>query len=297
MIIKYFISYIIFKIIYYLPKSKLCNILNYYLVVYIGSNHIRRLWNLKKIIKNKNLYEHEKIIYKKKNSSKINVFIGDSHAEFYGRNFESTKLNETFFTYHTGPTLLTTFATSRELILKIYNFIVYLKKNTQKKIKINIIFSFGEIDIRTFFYQTFYLDKNFNNEESFIKFIANSFEDNLNSLSLMFKEKKLRNINLFFKEMTPQTYLKNYRPKNIKEFEKIRATNPFPVIGKLNDRIRWSNKLSKNIEKKCNNMEIKFLKLSKENYGKSGSINPKFTIDDRHITEIKLLQNIQKKIF
>ena len=134
MILKYFISSIIFKIINYLPTGKLCNILNYYLVVYLGSNHIRRLWNLKKIIKKKKLYEYEKITFTKKNSSTITVFIGDSHSDYYGRNFKNAKFNENFLTYHTGPTLLITFATSREIILRIYDFILFLKNiNSNKK--------------------------------------------------------------------------------------------------------------------------------------------------------------------
>ena len=50
MIIKYLVSHLIFKIINFLPAGKICNYLNYYLVVYLGSNHKRRLWNLKKTI-------------------------------------------------------------------------------------------------------------------------------------------------------------------------------------------------------------------------------------------------------
>ncbi len=199
MIIKYLISFIIFKIIDFLPAGKLCNILNFRLVIFLGSNHIRRLRNLKKLINKENLYEYEKIIFRKKKSSKINVFIGDSHSEFYGRNFKNSKSNETFLTYHTGPTLLTTFATSRELILKICDFIIFLRKIKSNKSKINIIFSFGEIDVRTFFYLNFYLDKNFN-EKKFLNFIANSFEDNFASLNLMLKKKKLETLNFFLKK-------------------------------------------------------------------------------------------------
>ena len=96
--------------------------------------------------------------------------------------------------------------------------------------------------------------------------------------------------------MTPQTNMKSFKPKNSKEFEKIRKKKDFPVLGKLKDRIRWSQKLSKIIKKKCEYLNIKFLKLSKENYSKSGSINSKFTLDHCHITEIKLLKKIQKYI-
>ena len=136
------------------------------------------------------MYEYEKITFTKKNSSTITVFIGDSHSDYYGRNFKNAKFNENFLTYHTGPTLLITFATSREIILRIYDFILFLKNINSNKKKINIIFSFGEIDIRTFFYQTLYLDNNFNNETIFINFIVNSFKDNFESLNLMLKKKK-----------------------------------------------------------------------------------------------------------
>ena len=116
MIIKYLILFIIFKIINFLPTGKICNLLNFFLVVYLGSNHKRRLWNLEKSILKQRCLDFEKIYFQsQKKCKRIFIFVGDSHAEFYGRNFINNDSKKIFFTFHTGPTLLTTFGTSRKI--------------------------------------------------------------------------------------------------------------------------------------------------------------------------------------
>ena len=49
-------------------------------------------------------------------------------------------------------------------------------------------------------------------------------------------------------------------------------------------------------EIKCKKNKIKYLKLSKKNYNFSGSINPKFSSDGQHITDIDLIKEIHKII-
>ena len=297
MIIKYLISFIIFKIINFLPPGKICNLLNFFLVVYLGSNHKRRLWNLKKSILKQRSHDFEKIYFKsQKKCKRIFIFVGDSHAEFYGRNFINNDSKKIFFTFHTGPTLLTTFGTSRKIIIKIFEFIKFIQKYFSKnKPEVNIVFSFGEIDVRTYFYQELKLDKNFLNEKEFLNFISNQFAENFKYLKSLISMNKIKNINFLFKEMTPQTYSKYFTPKNSFQLNKIRNKNEFPVFGKLKDRVMWSKKLSIKMKSICSQNKIKFIKLSYNVYDKNRSLNKKITFDNGHISNLSDLVDVQNK--
>ena len=298
MIIKYLVSHLIFKIINFLPAGKICNYLNYYLVVYLGSNHKRRLWNLKKTILKQEHLDFEKIDFENiKKFKKIFIFVGDSHAEFYGRNFLFNNTKKKFFTYHTGPTMLTTFGTSRKLILKIFQFIKFIENFYSKnKPEINIIFSFGEIDIRTYFYQELKIDKNFASEKEFIDFISKQFIENFKYLKSLILFNKMKKINFFFKEMTPQTYSKYFTPKNSYHLQRIRENSNFPVVGNLKNRVMWSKKLSIKLRLICNQNKIKFIQLNKNVYDKNGSLKKKISFDDGHISNLTDLIEVQKKI-
>ena len=294
--IKYILCKFIFVIIGKLPSGKICNFLNFSLVIILGSNHTRRLEILKRKILNINLHPSQDIIFERLGTNNATVFIGDSHAEFCGRNFVSKKYYNNFYTYHTGATLLSTFGTSDDLLMRIFYFINLFKKKFYKEYtKINIVFSFGEIDIRTFFFQSLKVDKSFKNENLFFKFLADNFFQNFTRLHSLVNKKNEKKIHFFFKGITPPTYIKNYTIKNLKEFDKIRSSNDFPILGLLKDRIRWNKKLSKIIERKCNK-NIKFIKLDKENYAKDGSLNSKKSVDNIHLDDVVLIKKIQKKI-
>ena len=306
MYLRFILAFILTKIKSFLPdSSKVNERLNYLLIIIIGSNHSRRLGNLKKIIKNRSLYDYELINFKYfcpiNNYKRISIFVGDSHSEFYGRNFNlnsNKNKKNLFLTYHTGPTLLSTFGTSSQLIKRIYNFIIFIKNyNLNKTSSLNIIFSLGEIDIRNFYYQVLKLDKSFKNEKILTKFIVNSFLENFLNLQKMLKKNKIKKVKFFFKDITPTTYKKSYNPKTIKDLEKIRKNNPFPVIGELKKRIHWRKILSNQIKKKCRNKNIKFIELNKENFNKNGCLNKLKTFDNGHISDLKLLSDVQLKVF
>jgi len=276
------------------------------LIILIGSNHSRRLDNLKKIIKNRPLYDYELINFEYfspiNNYKRISIFVGDSHSEFYGRNFNlnsNKNKKNLFLTYHTGPTLLSTFGTSSQLIKRIYDFIIFIQNyNLNKTSSLNIIFSLGEIDIRNFYYQVLKLDKSFKNEKILTKFIVNSFLENFLNLQDILKKNKIKKIKFFFKDITPTTYRKNYNPKTIKDLERIRKNNSsFPVIGELKKRIYWREIVSNKIKTKCRNNNIKFIELSKENFNKIGCLNKLKTFDNGHISDFKLLSDVQLKVF
>ena len=306
MYLRFILAFILTKIKSFLADpSKVNEKLNYLLIILIGSNHPRRLHNLKKIITNKPLYDHELINFKyfspMNNYKRISIFVGDSHAEFYGRNFNlnsNKNKKNLFLTYHTGPTLLSTFGTSSQLIKRIYDFIIFIQNhNLNKTSSLNIIFSLGEIDIRNFYYQVLKLDKSFKNEKILTKFIVNSFLENFLNLQDILKKNKIKKIKFFFKDITPTTYNKNYNPKTIKDLERIRKNNSFPVIGELKKRIHWREILSNKIKTKCRNNNIKFIELSKENFNKIGCLNKLKTFDNSHISDLKLLREVQLKVF
>jgi hypothetical protein len=203
MYLRFILALILTKIKSFLPdSSKVNERLNHLLIILIGSNHSRRLDNLKKIIKNRPLYDYELINFEYfspiNNYKRISIFVGDSHSEFYGRNFNlnsNKNKKNLFLTYHTGPTLLSTFGTSSQLIKRIYNFIIFIKNyNLNKTSSLNIIFSLGEIDIRNFYYQVLKLDKSFKNEKILTKFIVNSFLENFLNLQNMLKKNKIKKV-------------------------------------------------------------------------------------------------------
>jgi hypothetical protein len=298
--LKYLISYILLKITR-LKKidESIKNFFNVILVLFLGSNHPRRVSNLKKKITNQYLNDYEKITFKSLlfsniKDKKISIFVGDSHAEYYGRNF--IKKKNFFLTYHLGPVLLMSFSISQNLSDKIFNLIKYINIFKSKK-TISIIFSMGEIDIRNIYYQMLILEKKFRNENDLSKFIATNFVRSYENIYYKLKKKNILNIKFYFLEIPPVTIKKFYLPKNLKQLEKIRLKNEFPIIGSLNQRIKWRNNLSKNLESICKKNHINFLKLDKKNFdSKGGAINKLKSIDLGHISDVNLISSLQTKI-
>ena len=75
----------------------------------------------------------------------------------------------------------------------------FSKKFYKKYTKINIVFSFGEIDIRTFFFQSLKFDKSFKNENLFFKFLADNFFQNFTRLHSLVNKKNEKKNHFFFK--------------------------------------------------------------------------------------------------
>jgi hypothetical protein len=261
----------------------------------IGSNHPKRVSLLNKNYQNfkKEKISIESIIFSNNKFETINIFIGDSHAEFYGRNYTENKLNNFFLTYWLGPVLLTNFSTSSKIIYNIHNFIKIIHYLTKKKAsRLNIIFSFGEIDIRNFYYRVLILDKNFKNEKKLNNFIINNLNKNLIILKNLIKKE---DISFYFKEISPAASRKGFRPKNELELKKININ--FPNLGSIKERVRWTNITNEMIEDKLD-QNFFFLKLGKkkEIFNSNGTISGNCSNDDNHINNPKQIINFQKKL-
>ena len=110
------------------------------------------------------------------------------------------------------------------------------------------------------------------------------------------KKRKIKNIKFYFIDIIPTTNKDGANPKTLKQIKKIRHNNEYPVFGSLKQRIKWRNVLSKGIQQKAKKFNLKFLKLEKEAFNKVGSLNESKSEDGDHITDLNLLQKIQKKI-
>lgn len=268
--------------------------LNFLIIIILGSNHPRRVDEFKKYLKWKNSEICWKNILSKKKIHQINVFIGDSHSEFYGRNFTKYKNNDHYLCYWTGPTTLVNFCTSTYLLNSILSFINFIYIINKKKCKkINIIFSFGEIDIRTFFFENIYINKLFKNQKILIKFIVNNFSISIRYINDKTKKLKIKNIKYYFKEIGPTSNALGLNSKDEYEIKNDIAKKKFPVLGRINERVTWRKQLMQSIKR--NNI-IKILKISPSSFNVKGAINNYKSIDNNHITDVDELIKTQKNI-
>jgi len=300
---KYRIGILLFKTLKSLKKDGiLSNYIRYFLILLIGSNHPRRIKNIHKIVNNIYLNEYERIKHcnffcERKKYKTINLFVGDSHSEFFGRTFLNSDNDKLFMTYHLGPMLLSKFGSSNRLINKIYEIINFFKLYCFKShINFNIIFCCGEIDIRTFFYQKIKIEKIYKNTNDYSNLLSLNFYNNFINLKKKFVKKKITNINFFFNDIVPPSYKKYYLPKNLDEINKIRNFNQFPNLGTFKNRTIYRKNLLQNLKKKFKNEKIKFLDLN-ENRKKIVDLSRKNSIDGIHVTNFKLIKKIHEQIF
>ena len=161
-------------------------------------------------------------------------------------------------------------------------------KKFGKSNKYHIILTFGEIDIRTSFYQFLKVYKTHENLEILLNDIINSLNE-----TIFLIKKKLKypnNLKFYFKEPTPTTNREGYLTTNIEEVKKLIFSLQFPIMGKASDRVIWHKSLVEKLKR--NNDNLTFLEISKNNYNDKGAINQKFS-DDHHITSAKLIQEFQ----
>jgi hypothetical protein len=302
--LKYRIGQLLFKILKSLSFKKegiLSNYISYFLVLFIGSNHPRRIKNMHKIVNNIYLNEYEKIkninfFFEKKKYKTINLFVGDSHSEFFGRNFYNSDNDKLYLTFHTGPTLLSEFGSSNRLIKKIYKIIKFLKLYFLKQyVNLNVIFCFGEIDVRTFFYQKIKIEKIYKNTNDYSHFLSLNFYKNFVNLKKKLMKKKITNINFYFNDIVFPSRKKYHLPKNIYQLRKKKAFIKFPNLGTLKNRITYRKNLIQNMKKKLISEKIKFLDLSR-NCQKIVYLSKKNSIDGFHVTNFKLIKKIHQQI-
>jgi hypothetical protein len=276
----------------YLLFYKINNYLNFLLIIILGSNHPRRIVEFRKYLENKKSEINWDSILSKKKIDKLNIFIGDSHGEFYGRNFEKYKTNNHYLTYWTGPTTLLSFCKSHKLLNNIFNFINFIYFINKNKIKkINVIFSFGEIDIRVFFFRAIYINKLFKNEEVLIKFMIDNFCSTIKYINKKTKKLKIHNLKYYFKEIGPTNNILGFTKKKEHEVKIIIQKEKFPTLGVMHERIKWRKLLMQNIKKK---KIIKILKISSSSFNKNGAINNTKSIDNCHITDVHEIIKTQK---
>lgn len=301
---KYKISKSLLKISQFLKPSKdgtLLDLISFFLILLIGSNHPRRIKNIYKINNDIILNEYEKIkntnlICQRNKYKTVNLFVGDSHSEFFGRNFVNTDNNKFFLTFHTGPSTLAEFGSSPKMInriCKITNFLYFYGLRRDKNI--NLIFCLGEIDVRIFFYQKLKIEKSFNNISDYNKYLSKNFFKNFRNLKKKLAQKKIGNVNFYFNDIVPPSNKKYYLPKNPKALHEIVSFNNFPNLGTIKNRIAYTKNLTQNMKTVLKNKKIKFLNLSKEN--NLPYLSKKNSIDGHHITDFKLIQEIHKQIF
>ena len=280
--------YLLEKLLIYLGIKLNITFYDIFLINHLGSNHSKRLHLLSEFYnKNKGSktapYAPQQNIYK-------NIFIvGDSHAEYHGRNFEriNKKFQVNFKSIWTGPNLLIDFCNNKF----VSNSVIKKLKRLNANKELNLILCYGEIDLRVAFYRLLNFNKKFNNEnyliEFYVKNLVNKISEFKKELNLLFNFK----VNIFFKEITPPTNIDGELPNNLEELKKIMKNNEFPTLGDKFDRANWSKKL--NFAIKNSSIKKSFLSIPTSGYNSDGMINKEYS-DNHHFTDDRFLELCQE---
>jgi hypothetical protein len=276
----------------FLIKEKINHpIIDKALIILLRSNHPKRYYLEYKKFNNE--INFKSILFDNKKYDNLNLFIGDSHSEFYGRNFPKFDKNKNLnLTYWLGPILLITFLKSKKYNKKIINFINFITNKVKYK-KLNIIFCLGEIDIRNAFYRILKIDKSFRNINDLLYFIKKNL---INQLTIIKDKINVKNRNFFFYDIQPTPNINGINPKNKKELMKIK-NRIFPVLGNIKTRVFWRKKLENFLFKNQNETGIKYIRQNGTIFDrKNNTINLKFTKDNHHTDDPILLFDYQNKI-
>tara|TARA_Y100000590_G_C15726931_1_gene1015573 strand:- start:425 stop:1363 length:939 start_codon:yes stop_codon:yes gene_type:complete len=275
-------------------NSTLYNVFHLIWIFLIGSNHGKREGVF---IKKNNSNEYKEINWNlPRNAKNIYFFIGDSNTEFLGRNYKENYNKENiFYTIWTGPTLLFSFFKSEIILKRVLFFINQLIKYHGANSKCHFIFSFGQIDIRTIFYNFITVEKYYKNH----KFLINEYIKNLNDIVDIFKKKvkkenKKIKICIYFKEINPcSPKTKWWLPKK----NQINALNlklAYPVFGSLKDRVKWWSQFNLRIKNNINKKYI-YLKNDKCIANNKRLFNTKYG-DGNHLTDSSKIIKFQNKL-
>lgn len=288
---KYNFINILFKIRKKHKINKNNFLFNRLLIFLIRSNHPKR-WFLE--YKNNDKINFNSLFFDKKNYKNLNIFIGDSHSEFHGRNFSKLDKNINLnLTYWMGPILLMDFLSSQKYCLQIIKFANLISKKINYK-KLNIVLCFGEIDVRCYFYEALEINKKFNNIEKLLCFIKIKLTKKINFLR---KNINSKNYDIFFNDIQPVTNTKGYSPKTKKNLVLLKNIIKFPVLGTILERVHWRKKLSNYLFKNQKKIGLIFIKQINTVFAsKNKAMNKKFSPDGIHIHDNKLLFDYQKKI-
>jgi len=227
-----------------------------------------------------------------KKAKNIYIILGDSHSELYGRNYKSNQDNSaSFITVWLGPILLIKFLKSSFLLDRSIFLINKIINYFGKTKTYHIIFSFGEIDVRSSFFRLLEINRSYKNLDNLLKEYSKKIRKSIERIKIN-TDKKIY-INFYFKEPPPTTYRIGYLPKNRDEMIEIYQTEEFPVMGNLKNRILWHSNLRKIILE--NSDLFLFLENSKKSFDANGALNRNIS-DDIHITSIEIIEEFQNNL-
>ena len=286
-----FLKNILLKVIFLIKKKINHTIIDKVLIMLLKSNHPKRYYIEYKKFNNE--INFKSILFDNKKYDNLNLFIGDSHSEFYGRNYPDFDKDKNLnLTYWVGPVLLINFLTSSHISKKIINFINFISNKIRYK-KLNIVLSFGEIDIRNSFYQILKIDKSFTNVNRLLSFIKKNLT---NQIDIIKNNINVSKYEIFFHDIQPTPNKHGINPKNKSELIKVKNIN-FPVLGSIKTRVYWRKKLDNYLFKNQNIIGIKYIRQNSLIFDrKNNSINLKFSKDNNHTNDSSLLFDYQNKI-
>lgn len=282
---------ILLKAIFFIKKKINHTIIDRVLIILLRSNHPKRYFLEYKKFNNE--INFKSILFDNKKYDNLNLFIGDSHSEFYGRNYPDFDKDKNLnLTYWIGPVLLINFSTSSHISKKIINFINFISNKIRYK-KLNIVLSFGEVDIRNSFYQILKIDKSFTNVNRLLSFIKKNLT---NQIDIIKNNINVSKYDIFFHDIQPTPNKHGINPKNKSELIKVKNIN-FPMLGSIKTRVYWRKKLENYLFKNQNKIGIKYIRQNSLIFDrKNNSINLKFTKDNNHTNDSSLLFDYQNKI-
>jgi hypothetical protein len=288
-----FTKYVYYKLTIFksFKDSRLGDYFNLLWILKLGSNHPDRFDLLYNKKKNKvNFYNvNWKINREIKN---VYLVIGDSHSELYGTNFKSNyRKDSIFITVWLGPVLLIKFLKSNILIKRSIFFINQIIKFFGYNKKYYIILSFGEIDIRTYFFRKTILNKSSNAIDELLKKYHSLLNKKIDEIIKNIKKKD--DIAFFFKEPPPTTINHGVEPGNRDDMTKVYEKEEYPVFGNVKTRVAWHKKFKEKVL--INSHVIKNLENSRECYDNTGGIRKDIS-DGIHINSEKIIVDFQNNL-
>jgi hypothetical protein len=227
-----------------------------------------------------------------KKAKNIYIVLGDSHSELYGRNYKSNQDNNaSFITIWLGPILLIKFLKSSFLLDRSIFLINKIVNFFGKSKTYHVIFSFGEIDVRSSFFRMLEINRSYKNLDDLLNNYSKQIRKSIEKIKI--KTGKKIYINFYFKEPPPTTYKIGYLPKNRNEMIEIYQSEEFPVMGNLEDRILWHSNLRKIILE--NSDLFLFLENSKKSFDSNGALNKNIS-DNIHITSTEIIEEFQNNL-
>lgn len=297
----YYINFLFFKFtryIYYkltifesFKESRLSDFFHLIWILKLGSNHPDRFelfYN-----KKKNQVDFNNVNWKiNRNVKNVYLVLGDSHSELHGTNFKSNyRKDSIFITVWLGPILLIKFLKSNILIKRSLFLINNIIKFFGHDKRYHIILSFGEIDIRTYFFRKTILNKSPSTIDELLKKYRTLLIKKIKEITKNMKKKD--DISFFFKEPPPPSIKYGFVPENRDIMTKIYKKQEYPIFGEVKTRINWHQKFKEKVL--IDNLILKNLENSKECFDNIGGLRSDIS-DGIHVTSKKIIVDFQNNL-